>query len=429
MMFLQFGVYGLWLPIAGRFLTASRASGGLGFTESQSGTIVGFAAAIGAIGAPFIVQFADRRFAAQKFLGLLMIVGGVLKIITYYQTSLTAWLLLSIAFTLLFMPCAAICNAIPMRHLANPQREWPGVRMWSAIAWVFVGWTFSFFVLTRNPAPHPLPPFFKGEQVPMAGAAMLTSVLWSGILAIIYGALAYLFGPPTPPVTDRPDARKNVLAKAVALLKVRSFAIMLSVTLVMSAVHVIYFMQCAKFLSAAGLHDAYIMPAMAIGQLCEIGMYLVLGRLLPRFGFRTIIATGISFFVIRFLVLGTVGFPLWVMVAAQVFHGLCYAFFFGACFIYTDKVAPPEIRNSAQSVYNFVFYGLGPITAVFLNAFLANRYAAAGRILELQGFSHFWYSLAALAFVSLIVFLVCFRPETTPKTSSGLPELKYSNAK
>jgi MFS family permease len=158
-------------------------------------------------------------------------------------------------------------------------------------------------------------------------------------------------------------------------------------------------------------------------------MYLVLGRLLPRFGFRTIIATGISFFVIRFLVLGTVGFPLWVMVAAQVFHGLCYAFFFGACFIYTDKVAPPEIRNSAQSVYNFVFYGLGPITAVFLNAFLANRYAAAGRILELQGFSHFWYSLAALAFVSLIVFLVCFRPETTPKTSSGLPELKYSNAK
>ena len=116
MMFFQFGVYGLWLPIAGRFLTASPATGGLGFTEGESGTIVGFAAAIGAICAPFIVQFADRRFAAQKFLGLLMIAGGGFKLITYFQSSFTAWLVLSIAFTVLFMPCTALCNAISMRQ-------------------------------------------------------------------------------------------------------------------------------------------------------------------------------------------------------------------------------------------------------------------------------------------------------------------------
>jgi hypothetical protein len=429
MMFLQFAVYGLWLPIAGRFLTASPTTGGLGFTEAQSGAIVGFAAAIGAMCAPLIAQFADRRFAAQKFLGVLMIVGGIIKLITYYQTSLTAWITLSIAFTLLFMPCAAICNAIPMRHLANPQREFPGVRMWSAVAWVLVGWTFSYVMLTRNPAPHYLPPFFKGEQVPMPGAAMLTSVLWSGVLAIVYGILAYFFGPPTPPLEKPAGQKPRPLSQAVALLKIRSFAVMLGVTLVMSAVHVIYFMQCAKFLSAAGLHDAYIMPAMAIGQLCEIGMYLVLGRLLPRFGFRTIIATGIAFFVVRFLVLGTVGFPLWVMVAAQAFHGLCYAFFFSACFIYTDKVAPPEIRNSAQSIYNFVFYGLGPITAVVLNAFLATRYAASGKILALQDFSAFWYSLAALAFVSLIAFLVWFKPEIRHGVRGELPDLQPSRAK
>ncbi len=220
----------------------------------------------------------------------------------------------------------------------------------------------------------------------------------------------------------------STLAQAVALLKIRSFAVMLGVTLVMSALHVIYFMQCAKFLSAAGLKDAYIMPAMAIGQLCEIGMYLVLGRVLPRFGFRTIIATGIVFFVIRFLVLGTVGLPLWVMVAAQAFHGLCYAFFFSACFIYTDKVAPPGIRNSAQSIYNFVFYGLGPITAVGLNAFLATRHAAGGKILQLQDFAGFWYSLAALAFVFLFVFMIWFRPETTPGARNGLAKLTGARA-
>ena len=134
MMFLQFGVYGLWLPIAGRFLTAGAEEGGLGFSEGQSGAIVGIAAAIGAIASPFIVQLADRRFQAQRFLGVLMFIGGFLKLIVYPQSNYSIWLLLSVAFTLMFMPSAAICNAMPMRHLDDPTRQFPSVRMWTAIA-------------------------------------------------------------------------------------------------------------------------------------------------------------------------------------------------------------------------------------------------------------------------------------------------------
>ena len=199
MMFLQFGVYGLWLPIAGRFLTADPATeGGLGFSEGQSGMIVGFAAAAGAICSPFIVQFADRRFAAQKFLGLLMIGGGILKLLVFRQSEFGAWVFLSVAFTLLFMPSAAICNALPMRHLENPKRQFPGVRLWTAVAWFIVGWTFSLVVLKTNVSPQWLPPFFKGDDVPMIGAAMKKSVLWSGLLAIGYGIWAY-FRPCPPP--------------------------------------------------------------------------------------------------------------------------------------------------------------------------------------------------------------------------------------
>ncbi len=46
MMFLQFGIYGLWLPIAGKFLTSDRENGGLGFSETQMGMIVGIAASV-----------------------------------------------------------------------------------------------------------------------------------------------------------------------------------------------------------------------------------------------------------------------------------------------------------------------------------------------------------------------------------------------
>ena len=172
-MFLQFGVYGLWLPIAGRFLTADPTTeGGLGFSEGQMGAIVGIAAAIGALSSPLIVQFADRRFPAQRFLAVLMVIGGALKLAVYPQSTFIAWLLLSVTFTLMFMPAAAICNALAMRHLDQPDRQFPSIRLWTAVAWVLVGWTFSLLVLKTNVQLSWLPPFFKGDDVAMIGAAM-----------------------------------------------------------------------------------------------------------------------------------------------------------------------------------------------------------------------------------------------------------------
>ena len=417
MMFMQFGVYGLWLPIAARFLTADPVTeGGLGFSEDQASTIVGFAAAIGAVCSPLIVQFADRRFRAQRFLGVLMILGGTLKLCVYPQTTFLAWLLLSVAFAVLFMPAAAIANALPMRHLSDPPRQFPLVRMWTAIAWVTVGWTFSFFMLKTNAEAQWLPPFFKGDEVPMAAAAMRKSVLWSGCLAIFYGIWAFFFLPDTPPVKANADGTpRPAITKALGMLRQPSFVILLVVSLIIAAVHVIYFMQCAKFLSRASLDDAYILPAMAIGQFCEMLMYVVLAKLLPRFGYRVIIAIGITAFAARFFLFGTVSLPLAFMVAGQAIHGLCYAFFFSACFIYVDRVAPKDIRNSAQSLYNFVFYGIGPICAVALNSALVKMVSKSEGTLTLQEFSNYWYSLGGITIAALAIFLIAFRvaPENT----------------
>ena len=54
MMFLQYAVWGAWLPLAALYLQAPRADGGLGFTHGQIGWIIGLGGSIGAICAPFI---------------------------------------------------------------------------------------------------------------------------------------------------------------------------------------------------------------------------------------------------------------------------------------------------------------------------------------------------------------------------------------
>jgi hypothetical protein len=52
MMFLQYAVWGAWLPLAARYLSAPSAEGGLGFTGAQIGMILGLAGSIGAMAWP-----------------------------------------------------------------------------------------------------------------------------------------------------------------------------------------------------------------------------------------------------------------------------------------------------------------------------------------------------------------------------------------
>ena len=69
MMFLQYAVWGIWLPVLATYLQSPLVEGGLGFTSAQVGWIIGIAASLGAVSAPFIAgQFADRYFSTEKFL-------------------------------------------------------------------------------------------------------------------------------------------------------------------------------------------------------------------------------------------------------------------------------------------------------------------------------------------------------------------------
>ena len=76
MMFLQYAVWGIWLPVLATYLQSPLVEGGLGFTSAQVGWIIGIAASLGAVSAPFIAgQFADRYFSTEKFLSLLLLLS------------------------------------------------------------------------------------------------------------------------------------------------------------------------------------------------------------------------------------------------------------------------------------------------------------------------------------------------------------------
>jgi MFS family permease len=58
-------------------------------------------------------------------------------------------------------------------------------------------------------------------------------------------------------------------------------------------------------------------------------------------------------------------------------HGLAYAFFFDAGFLYMERVAPPEIRGSAQALYTTVTQGLGLFVGTWITGAVMDRFRSA----------------------------------------------------
>ena len=407
MMFFQYAIWGAWLPLTARYLSASINDGGLGFSGSEIGMILGLAGSIGAIAAPFIAgQFADRYFSTERILSFLVITGGIVKWYTALQTDYQSWLYLSILYSILYMPTLALSNSVVFSHISDTQNTFPKIRVWGTIGWIGASWAFPMIWLQQDLSFQLMPPFLSGNEVPQVTARLADALKFSGMISIAYGIFCFML-PNTPPKANAVE--KLAFKKAFSLFSNKSFLVLVLASLGVSIIHQIYFLQTGPFLSSIGIKDSAIGPAMTIGQFAEIATMAYLGYFLKRLGFKNVITIGILAYFARYAIFGTSFLPVWVMVISQAFHGFCFAFFFAAGFIYVDKLADDDVRHSAQTVFGIIIFGGGPVIGGWLSGRLQDMNTIGG----IFDYSNFWYSLAAIGLVTAILFFSFFKTQIT----------------
>ncbi len=405
MMFLQYALWGAWLPVTARYLSAGVAEGGLGFSGSQIGMILGLAGSIGAIAAPFIAgQIADRYFSTERILSFLVVSGGIVKWYTATQTDYESWLFLSILYSILYMPTLALSNSITFAHISDQENDFPKIRVWGTLGWIAASWTFPMIWLQTDLKFQIMPPFFVGSEVPQVTSRLSDALKFSGIISVCYGAFCFAL-PNTPPKKDAVD--QMAFKKAFGLFRFTSFTVLVFSSLAISIIHQIYFLQTGPFLSSLGIPDSQIGPAMTIGQFAEILTMAFLGYFLKNVGFKKVITIGISAYCLRYAIFGSEFFPVWIIVISQAFHGFCYAFFFAAAYIYVDKLADEDVRHSAQTVFGIIILGGGPVIGGWLSGFLQS----VNTVNSVFNFSSFWYTLSLIGLVTTVLFFMFFKEE------------------
>ena len=411
MMFLQYALWGAWLPVTARYLSASISDGGLGFSGTQIGMILGLAGSIGAIASPFIAgQIADRYFSTERILAFLVTAGAIVKWVTASQTDYQSWLVLSIIYSVLYMPTLALSNSITFAHIDDQENNFPKIRVWGTIGWIVASWAFPMIWLQTDLQLQWMPPFIVGAEIPNVTSRLSDALKFSSIISISYGAFCFLL-PPTPPKRDAVE--KLAFKKAFDLFQYSSFTILVIASLAVSIIHQIYFLQTGPFLSHIGIPDSQIGPAMTIGQFAEILAMAYLGFFLKRLGFKKVITIGIAAYFFRYVIFGTAMLPVWIIVVSQVFHGFCYAFFFATAYIYVDKLADQDVRHSAQTVFGIIILGGGPVIGGWLSGHLQNMYTVD----NVFSFSNFWYTMSAIGLVTMIFFLMLFQEQLSDGNS------------
>ncbi len=413
MMVLEFIIWGAWLPLIFSYLPS------LNFTPLQQSLILNAFPVAAIVAMFFSNQFADRNFAAEKFLAFSQLIGGVAMIGLAFTRDFWTFFLLMLVHCLFYVPTLSIVNSITFNSLKEP-KDFGFVRMGGTIGWALAAWPFTFILVDwKKVAATPTHGFLDWLQTVLgsglSGVELQHGVRWtyvvSGIASLLLAAFSLAL-PHTPPKKVVSADNKLAWLEAMRLLKKPFILVLWIVTFADTFVLNAYFNWAGSFLGSpqVGIKGNWIMPIMSIGQVAEILTMLVLGSALKKFGWRITMIVGILGHVARFGVFAFFPQATGLIVFVFLLHGICYAFFFAAVYIFVDEYFPKDARSSAQGLFNVMILGVGVIVANTLCPALMVSYTKNG-VTDFKTLFVFAGGVAAAAAIALALF---FHPPPAP---------------
>jgi len=402
MMFLQFFAWGAWFATLAAVLDAAKLGDFIGAAYE--------CIPIAAIFAPlFLGLVADRWFASEKVMGVLMLTSGLLMCAipgaiksassTYDELGVGLYATLDVSKS---ASDSELESAYKTRQeeleeaaseddseltalsdayavLSNPEKRKEYDTGGRGLIWLILasmlcymptlglGNTISF---THIPSQDQFPKIRVWGTIGWIAAGLLLGIMgWSASYnifwlgagsSVLLGLFCFALPNTPPPLKGKPmNLRSLFMVDAFKLLTDWNFLVFAICSTLICVPLAYYYGMTSTFLSQTGFAEPG--ATMTIGQMSEIFFMLLIPFFFRRLGVKVMILIGMACWVLRYA-LFAYGAPdqiTWALLLAVALHGICYDFFFVTGFMYTDKKAPEEIRGQAQSLLVFLTQGVG----------------------------------------------------------------------
>jgi nucleoside transporter len=225
--------------------------------------------------------------------------------------------------------------------------------------------------------------------------------------------------PHTPPPNkgQQITVRRILGLDALVMLKDPTFMVFVIASILACIPLTFYFSFTNAYLNE--VHVTNSAGKMALGQVSEVGMMLLMPLIFRRVSVKLILLAGLVAWTVRYALLayGNPDSGMWMFYVAILLHGVCYDFFFMTGQLYTDMQAPPNLRGAAQGLIIFLTYGVGMFVGSLLSGGAVDYFSKTVGGVVTRDWQAFWLSSSAGAFVILLMIALLFRSNVKVQTT------------
>ncbi len=372
--FLLFVSFGILTPYLQLFLKAR------GFSPSRIGLLLGIFELAGILGPILVSRLADSRTAYRALLAGSIVVS----VIAFVPLQLTTLLPLAAFFTALmgfaYRSSSPLLDSAVSRLLPDPRRQYGRFRVAGSIGFIVISFILQFGGIVSGDSSLSIFIAFGASALLAAGAAAVLPAV-----------------PKTAPSPHAAAPRRHIGA-----FDLRFWAVIAVVFLGRFGMGAYYSFFSLYLRDTFGGTDAVSMM-WAIGALAEIAPVWFSGRLIARWGLRSMLVVSLASVSTR-LLLFVLAPSLPVISLAQLLHAFTFGTFHTAAVAYVNTKIPAERRGMGMAIYNAIGTGLA--------SFLAS--VTAGYILEAHGYVALFVSFAAVPLGGVLI-LACFGRSLLPR--------------
>jgi nucleoside transporter len=382
MMFLEYFIWGAWYVTMGTYMGEHLHASDIEIGAAYS------ALAIATMISPFFIgMIADRFFAAQRIMGVMHLLGGVLLFVATTISGNTAFYWVILLYSLLYMPTIALSNSIAFHQMSDPGKQFPWIRVFGTLGWIVAGLLIGYLGMEKT-----------SSTFYLAAAA-----------SILLGLVSFAL-PDTPPKgpAQGGSASKSLGTEAFVLFRDRPYLIFFIAAILVCIPLSFYYGFANSFLNERGMENAA--GKMIYGQASEALFILAIPFLFNKIGVKNMLLLGMTAWILRYVCFayGDTGANTWMLYAGIILHGVCYDFFFVTGYMYTEKKAGEKIKNAAQGLFTFATYGVGMFIGTWVSGFVVGSYKVYSRF-EKHNWQSIWMVPAFIAAGILVYFILFFR--------------------
>lgn len=304
----------------------------LGFSALQIGELMALLMATKIVSPNlwgWIADHTGRRMTIVRLGSLMALIafGGVFLVQGYWQLALVMLL-----FSFFWHAVLPQFEATTLTYLGSDSHRYSIIRLWGSIG----------FIITVASL---------GPLLDREGAEILPSILLLLFVAIWLSSLT---------VSDRSrEQHEHQHHHLMKIIRRPEVLATLVVCFLMQASHGPYYTFFTIYMEDYGYSRSVIGQLWALGVIAEVGIFLIMHRLVPHFGLRWLLLAALSLTTVRWVLISQ--FPEWfgMILFAQTLHAASFGIFHAVAIALFHKFFTGKHQGRGQALYSSISFGAG----------------------------------------------------------------------